>query len=488
MSTDKFHCPECRAPLVASPPDGLACEKCGTQVAIEDGILDFVRDSAGIVTDPGDYDAFHRIDDARSDARYRDIKYLAGEQWPSTLGSVLEVGCGTGLLSRALIRDKDAKDLMLTDVSLPMLRAARDHLDKAGLLSVIPLTFATHDGTEPCFRDGAFDTCAGTSVLHHIADVRGFLANVFRWLKPGGRAFFMEPNLRYHRALAQTLADILALLHGNNLAYSHGRQVLLNTIGQWRRGILHQGDLPFLATLEDKHMFASDAFEAMGRELGFASALAIPTASQPTGTGIVARLCTQLDVEQPVRAMVLGMLPAFASRYLSLLSPRDQSGSFLFWLEKGVGPVMRHFRAPPPPEPALPADTPEAYRTGGLPPRWSLELTASSTPDGIELLLNGWCLVNTDVTWVRISLDGVTQNAPVWLPRPDVQQAINAPPIYASWNALCCGVNETLTFAGARAGDGGLELAIEVVLANGTVLRVTAPLHLPLDDKLVVTQ
>ena len=34
-----------------------------------------------------------------------------------------------------------------------------------------------------------------------------------------------------------------------------------NIVIQWRRGILHRGDLPFLAALEDKHMFAGDTFE-----------------------------------------------------------------------------------------------------------------------------------------------------------------------------------------------------------------------------------
>ena len=459
------------------------CDRCDTPVTVTGGILDFTHGSPAALTTPGEYDARHQIDDERSAARYRDLKRLAGERWPTSLGSVLEVGCGTGLLTRGLVRGDDAIDLTATDISLPMLLATRGHLERAGLLSNIPVTFAAHDGTEPVFRDNIFDTAVGTSVLHHITDVRGFLANVFRWLKPGGRAFFTEPNLRYHRALGQTLADIIAIMYRSDPEFSHGRQTLLNLVGQWRQGILHQNDLPFLSGLDDKHMFASDKFEAMGREIGFATALAIPVAYSPTGLGFVHRLCAQIGIGEPVRSSVLGLLPAYANRYMSLLSDRDQTGSFLFWLEKGTGPAIRHFSGPPAPDAAPPDDLPESFRTGGLPPRWSLELTASRTENGVAVLLHGWCLVNTDVTWVRVALNGAVRQTPVWLPRPDVQEAINDAGLYASWNALCSGVHETLSFP-----DGAMDLAIQIVLAGGTVLHVPTPPQLPLDEMLIVTQ
>lgn len=486
MPLSKFHCTECRGRLITAPDGGLACEHCATPVPVEDGILDFVQGRAGTILDPGEYDAFHGIDAARSNALYREIQQLAGGQWPASLGSVLEVGCGTGLLSRALISHGDVRDLVLTDVSTAMLRTCRDHLHQSDLLNRVPLTFATHSATEPCFQDVVFDTCAGGSVLHHIPDVRGFLASMFRWLKPGGRAFFMEPNLRHHRALAQTLADILALLYTRDQTYSDSRQKLLNLISQWRRGILHQGDVGFLTTLEDKHMFAGDAFEEMGRELGFATAVAIPTASDPSGTSIVAGLCGQLGIDDSVRTEVLGLLPAYRGRYLSLLPPRDQSSSFLLWLEKGTGPAVRSFRAPPPPAPPPPADTPIEHLQGGLPPHWSLDLTASAGPTGILLVLDGWCLLNTDVKWVRITLGTVTRDAPVWMPRPDVHAALASVGLHASWNSLCCGVRETLSFEGVTAENSELSLKVAIVLASGAALDTAAAPSLHLDETLTV--
>jgi hypothetical protein len=179
----------------------------------------------------------------------------------------------------------------------------------------------------------------------------------------------------------------------------------------------------------------------------------------------------------------MALLPAFKDRYLSLLSSRDQSDNFLFWLEKGTGPVLRHFHGPAGPENVPPASREAVFLAGGLPPRWVFELMASRVADGIALRVSGWCLVNTDVLWVRVTLGDVSRAAAVWLPRPDVPPAIDPQSVYASWNALCCGVDDTLLFP-----DGPLDLRIEIVLASGGILAVAASAHVTLDEPMTVTQ
>jgi hypothetical protein len=105
---------------------------------------------------------------------------------------------------------------------------------------------------------------------------------------------------------------------------------------------------------------------------------------------------------------------------------------------------------------------------------------------GIVLHVSGWCLVNADISWVRVSLAGDSRDVPVWRPRPDVQQAMNGAGQYAAWNALCCGVETDLVFEGVEAPAEGLPFGIEVILAGGGVLGVTTPERLQANEEIVI--
>src|SRR5262249_9363809 len=190
-------CPYCRVPL----PAIAVCPHCGRQYATADGILDFVGGRFDTKLDVASYDRDHDIDDDAAKLTYSRMKRIAEDRWPASFGSVVEIGCGTGLFSRELIARREAASAVLTDVSRGMLRLCRQHLDRRGLTRALPLQFATYSANEACFRDAAFDACIGTSVVHHIADVRGFLADMLRLLKPGGVACFTEPGFRYTRVM-----------------------------------------------------------------------------------------------------------------------------------------------------------------------------------------------------------------------------------------------------------------------------------------------
>ena len=107
-----------------------------------------------------------------SELEYQRVRHTAAHRWPASLGSVVEIGCGTGSFSRAMIAHREAADAVLTDVSTEMLRICIGHLDRLGIGTALPVRFATYSANEPCFCDAVFDTCIGTSVVHHITDVR----------------------------------------------------------------------------------------------------------------------------------------------------------------------------------------------------------------------------------------------------------------------------------------------------------------------------
>jgi SAM-dependent methyltransferase len=111
------------------------------------------------------------------------FRALLGERIPGA--SVMDVGCGSGVLSRELSL-MGARSVYGFDLSRRQIDAAYAHTsDLEGV------TFGVHGADEPVAE--RFDVIAGRSILHHL-DFRELLPRLFeRNLLPGGRMVFMEP-------------------------------------------------------------------------------------------------------------------------------------------------------------------------------------------------------------------------------------------------------------------------------------------------------
>jgi ubiquinone/menaquinone biosynthesis C-methylase UbiE len=477
----KFQCPACTSGLAFVGGDIVKCAACGREYGAADDILDFVGGRFDTLLDVEHYDDYHAIDDSGAEIQYLRVGQVAAHRWPASLGSVVEIGCGTGSFSRAMIAHRAVDDAVLTDVSTGMLKLCRQHLQRIGIASTVPLTFATYSANEACFRDAVFDTCLGSSVVHHITDVRGFLAEVFRMLKPGGRAFFIEPTLRYHQVVAMAFADILAFLLARNPIYLPERQIFHNWIAEARKGFLHQGDLEFLATCEDKHMFIGEAFEAMALEVGFATAEALPSTPDPDGLNEVAGLLAGLRVGEELGGQIESLWPNYSRRYLSLLHQKDQSLGFLLWLTKPIEP-RGVTASQPQAAPDLTPTTEAAITGGGMPIRCDLKLTARAVPGGIMLKIIGWCLAGADLKSVRVTIDGVSRRTPVWLPRADIQLALNNKNLYPAWNALCCGIDAEMMLEGASTTESVVRVELDLIFANFCFVRLESGAALRLGE------
>jgi SAM-dependent methyltransferase len=94
---------------------------------------------------------------------------------------VLEVGCGTGVLTRILARWPGVGSVVGVD-------PAASFLDKARTLAVdLPnVTFQEADGRRLPFDDATFDTVVFDSVLSHVPGPDGALAEATRVLRSGG--------------------------------------------------------------------------------------------------------------------------------------------------------------------------------------------------------------------------------------------------------------------------------------------------------------
>ncbi|GMQ24361.1 hypothetical protein Aoki45_10430 [Algoriphagus sp. oki45] len=109
--------------------------------------------------------------------------YLAAKPWIS--GDLLEIGCGEG---RGV------------DELLPLAKSYLG-LDKIG--EVITMLQGKYPGVDfrqavippfKGFKDESYDTIVSFQVIEHIEDDRLFLEEIYRMLKPGGKAIISTPN------------------------------------------------------------------------------------------------------------------------------------------------------------------------------------------------------------------------------------------------------------------------------------------------------
>jgi SAM-dependent methyltransferase len=466
---DRLHCPNCASRLDLASPTELRCTECDRAIAVLDGVADFQGDAAKRQSDPGDPAI------ALANLLPR-IRAAAATNWPPYLGTVIEIGCGDGSLTQALVAAEPMRGLLAIDTAIDALLACRQRMPG----TETPLSFAALGPDQNAIRDATADTILGASILPHIPDLRPFLAMVHRALKPGGRAWFVVPNRRFRLAFCHATAEAVAQRFARDSAWSAEARATIDLLARYRLQLVHQGE-PGQA-----HLFDSSDLEDLAREVGFATAAMIPLDPDPIGAETT-RQTLQAHGLPDTYSTEMAPLAASAGKPLfDLLARQDASSAMLLWLTKGAGPDVRIFTARPNP-PHLPFTAAHAA-IGGPNPRWSIELRATDTQSGVTVRIGGWCLANTDVSAVRVTLGDIIRHAPVWRPRPDVHEVVNAAGLYHPFNALCSGLDAELLFDGLHPDQDQCALCLEVVLANGLVLMGPAPAALPINEFIVVNQ
>jgi 2-polyprenyl-3-methyl-5-hydroxy-6-metoxy-1,4-benzoquinol methylase len=113
------------------------------------------------------------------------MKYKALEILSEIRGnSVLDVGCGIGILARLMASDRTVVGI---DGSADKIRRARE-LDAGEGVEYVHVLF------EDWSPDRTFDTIVLTNVLEHLPDPAGFLRRCLPMLSRGGRLLLTVPN------------------------------------------------------------------------------------------------------------------------------------------------------------------------------------------------------------------------------------------------------------------------------------------------------
>ncbi len=129
------------------------------------------------------YDLMNRLMTGGQDTGWRkQVIRLAGIQ---NGGSVLDLGAGTGDLSREALRQAPGCRPISADFTLGMMQAGRR-------LPGSPLTWCCSDALALPFSDASFDVVVSGFLLRNVVDLPRALNEQFRVLKPGGRVVALD--------------------------------------------------------------------------------------------------------------------------------------------------------------------------------------------------------------------------------------------------------------------------------------------------------
>lgn len=147
--------------------------------------------AAAIPHDLGSAEYFHAFDALREADGCEPFHISEGiHGYSSSRGlNVLDVGCGNGyVLSRYARHGAVVSGVDLTGMAIDLSR-------KRFAVDNLQGTFTQVDGNTLPFADASFDIVCSMGVLHHVADPRPMVSEIYRVLKPGGRLIIML----YHR-------------------------------------------------------------------------------------------------------------------------------------------------------------------------------------------------------------------------------------------------------------------------------------------------
>ncbi|MBC7660523.1 MAG: bifunctional demethylmenaquinone methyltransferase/2-methoxy-6-polyprenyl-1,4-benzoquinol methylase UbiE [Chitinophagaceae bacterium] len=145
---------------------------------------------------------------------------------------ILDLATGTADVAIELTRDSRVDKVIGVDLSEGMIAIGQTKLHRLGLENRIQLQ--TGDAQKLSYKSNRFDAATMSFGIRNVPDVDACLSEIYRVLKPNGRALILEfalPRSRFVRSLhlfylRNILPGIGRLLSGHGTAYTYLNQTI----------------------------------------------------------------------------------------------------------------------------------------------------------------------------------------------------------------------------------------------------------------------
>jgi SAM-dependent methyltransferase len=181
-------------------------------------------------------------------------------------GPVLDLGCGSGNATFAILGETRKTHVYATDLSPEMLYLLEKRAKKLGLGDRVTPFVANAEnlGLTP----SACSLIVGSSMAHHMMRPEEFLLNTLKALRLGGVAYFLEPFQAGHFVLRQAMSAIVRIadvLKHKSAQIDFLRRYLFTIQTMMKES---DRDDTLYEAIEDKWMFPRSLFLRVGERSG----------------------------------------------------------------------------------------------------------------------------------------------------------------------------------------------------------------------------